>query len=172
MGEEFGAKTPFLFFCDFGPELAGKVRDGRRAEFARFQQFRSPEAQSQIPDPNDEATFLRSKLNWNLLAHFPHGQWLGFYRQLLATRHKAFVPRIKDIVPGQASYERLAPGAIHACWETRQAKRLELFANLSRECVPLHLKPKGSMLYSTAEDHANVSGTELPAFSAAWFLNA
>src|SRR5262249_51463648 len=46
MGEEFATKTPFLFFCDFGSGLAGKVRDGRRAEFARFEQFRSPQAQS------------------------------------------------------------------------------------------------------------------------------
>jgi 1,4-alpha-glucan branching enzyme len=36
MGEEFGADTPFLFFCDFGPELAAAVTQGRRREFARF----------------------------------------------------------------------------------------------------------------------------------------
>src|SRR6185437_15717099 len=35
MGEEFGASTPFLFFCDFGPDLASKVTRGRRSEFAR-----------------------------------------------------------------------------------------------------------------------------------------
>src|SRR5689334_4486368 len=33
MGEEFGATTPFLFFCDFSPDLAEKVRQGRREEF-------------------------------------------------------------------------------------------------------------------------------------------
>src|SRR5581483_4126157 len=52
MGEEIGATTPFLFFCDFGPELAAQVTKGRRAEFVRFEQFSSPEAQSRIPDPN------------------------------------------------------------------------------------------------------------------------
>ena len=36
MGEEWAARQPFPFFCDFGPDLADKVREGRRREFARF----------------------------------------------------------------------------------------------------------------------------------------
>ena len=36
MGEEFGAQTPFLFFCDFEKGLAEAVAAGRRNEFARF----------------------------------------------------------------------------------------------------------------------------------------
>src|SRR5690606_14138336 len=39
MGEEWGAKEPFYFFCDFEPELGRLVREGRRNEFARFPQF-------------------------------------------------------------------------------------------------------------------------------------
>ncbi len=42
MGEEWGASTPFLFFCDFGPELAAAVSKGRREEFSRFDAFRDP----------------------------------------------------------------------------------------------------------------------------------
>ncbi len=61
MGEEFGASAPFLFFCDFGPELAAAVTNGRRAEFGRFERFRDPAAQDAIPDPNDPATFERSQ---------------------------------------------------------------------------------------------------------------
>jgi len=172
MGEEFATKSPFLFFCDFGPELAAKVRDGRRAEFSRFEQFRSPEAQSQIPDPNLETTFLDSKLDWRLLEQSSHHDWLAFYRQLLRLRHRHIVPRIKDIMPGRARYEVLAASAIHARWETRQAKCLELFANISGERVPLKQEPQGSMLYSTAETGATHLGSELPPFSAAWLLTA
>ncbi len=40
MGEEFGAPTPFLFFCDFEENLAAAVTAGRRNEFARFGRFR------------------------------------------------------------------------------------------------------------------------------------
>src|SRR5579872_6769263 len=39
MGEEWAASQPFPYFCDFGPELAEKVREGRRREFARFGAF-------------------------------------------------------------------------------------------------------------------------------------
>ena len=53
MGEEFGAQTPFLFFCDFGPELAAAVTEGRRSEFARFERFSDPSAREKIPDPSD-----------------------------------------------------------------------------------------------------------------------
>ena len=53
MGEEFGAQTPFLFFCDFEEDLAAAVTDGRRNEFARFARFSDPAAREGIPDPND-----------------------------------------------------------------------------------------------------------------------
>ena len=36
MGEEWGAASPFPFFCDFSGELAEVVRKGRREEFSRF----------------------------------------------------------------------------------------------------------------------------------------
>src|SRR4029453_7079040 len=59
MGEEFGADTPFLFFADFGGDLAKAVRDGRRAEFAQ--------AERNIPDPGDESTLTQSRLDWDSL---------------------------------------------------------------------------------------------------------
>src|SRR5262249_57436183 len=40
MGEEWGATTPFPFFCDLGPALAPLVREGRRREFAHDPAFR------------------------------------------------------------------------------------------------------------------------------------
>ncbi len=64
MGEEFAASTPFLFFCDFGPELALSVSNGRRQEFKRFAAFADDAAVARIPDPNAESTFIGSKLRW------------------------------------------------------------------------------------------------------------
>src|SRR5262249_52567680 len=57
MGEEFAASTPFLFFCDFGPELAAAVADGRRREFPRFPPLPDPGAREAVPAPQDVATF-------------------------------------------------------------------------------------------------------------------
>jgi maltooligosyltrehalose trehalohydrolase len=58
MGEEYGEETPFQFFTDhIDKEIAQATRDGRRKEFASFTQFAD-----EIPDPQDRATFERSKL--------------------------------------------------------------------------------------------------------------
>ena len=51
MGEEFAASTPFLFFCDFGPELAAAVAAGRRREFQRFAAFTDEAAIGTHPRP-------------------------------------------------------------------------------------------------------------------------
>jgi maltooligosyltrehalose trehalohydrolase len=59
MGEEYGENAPFQFFSDHIDEsIAQATREGRRAEFASFAQF----ANEEIPDPQDPATFERSKL--------------------------------------------------------------------------------------------------------------
>ena len=59
MGEEYGEQAPFQFFSDhIDEEIATATRDGRRREFAAFAQFVGEE----VPDPQDPATFERSKL--------------------------------------------------------------------------------------------------------------
>ncbi len=59
MGEEYGEPAPFQFFSDhIDKRIAEATRKGRRAEFAAFTQF----AGEEIPDPQDPATFERSKL--------------------------------------------------------------------------------------------------------------
>src|SRR3954453_10155125 len=59
MGEEHGEEAPFQFFTDhIDEEIAIAPRDGRRREFASFAHF----AGEEVPDPQDPATFERSKL--------------------------------------------------------------------------------------------------------------
>jgi maltooligosyltrehalose trehalohydrolase len=59
MGEEYGEPAPFQFFADhIDEEIAVATREGRRREFAAFAQF----AGEEVPDPQDPATFERSKL--------------------------------------------------------------------------------------------------------------
>src|SRR5690606_29849564 len=57
MGEEWGAREPFLFFTDHHGELADAVREGRRNEFAEFAEFADEETRARIPDPNAIETF-------------------------------------------------------------------------------------------------------------------
>ena len=80
MGEEFAAATPFLFFTDYGdPSLQEAVRKGRREEFQAF-------GWKEVPDPQDPATFARSRLDWK------HGEpekaMLQWYHALLEVRRR------------------------------------------------------------------------------------
>ena len=171
MGEEFGATTPFLFFCDFAPELAAKVREGRRTEFARFSRFRSPEAQAKIPDPNREQTFLDCRLDWSSIERDPHRCRLGLYRRLLSIRREKIVPLIQDIRPGGANFELLGPGGIHVRWPLGGRGSLELIANFGQSPQPLARKPEGKLISATAGT-PDPAGKEMAPLSAAWFLNA
>lgn len=83
-GEEWGASTPFLYFTDHRePELGEAVRRGRREEFAAFGW--DP---VQIPDPQAEDTFLRSKLRWDEMERDPHAGILKWHRSLIRLRRE------------------------------------------------------------------------------------
>lgn len=171
MGEEFGAPTPFLFFCDFEPELAAKAREGRRAEFAHFAQFGSREGQASIPDPNDKETFLRSKLDWTSLNSPSHADWLHFYTELLECRRTHIVPLMKDIQLGKPSYQELGTRAISAEWPLETSGKLALLANFSEDLVPLTKLPAGLLIYATGGDHIALQQKKsVPPLSAMWFL--
>ncbi len=80
-GEEYDEPHPFQYFTDhIDPEIAAMTRDGRRREFSEFSDFQAEE----IPDPQDPATFARSKLDPanGDPAH------LQYYRDLLALRRE------------------------------------------------------------------------------------
>jgi maltooligosyltrehalose trehalohydrolase len=79
MGEEYGERRPFQFFTDHvDPEIADATREGRRQEFERFTAFRTEE----LPDPQDPATFERSKLDRSQADE----ELRAFHRELLALR--------------------------------------------------------------------------------------
>jgi maltooligosyltrehalose trehalohydrolase len=173
MGEEFGASTPFLFFCDFEPELAAQAREGRRAEFARFAQFSSEEAQAAIPDPNSKGTFLKSKLDWTSAKEPGHAEWLDCYRGLLECRRIHLVPRIKDIQPGKASYKKLGASAISVVWPFKGSGKLALLANFGDDRLPVTRFPAGSLIHTTAGDRAALRENQsIPPLSAVWFLKS
>ena len=94
-GEEYAASTPFLYFCDFGPDLATAVSEGRRNEFGKFAAFSSESARARIPDPNEESTFLASKLQWDEQLQSPHREFRAYIRALLAIRQQVLAPRFE-----------------------------------------------------------------------------
>jgi len=168
MGEEFGADTPFLFFCDFGPELAAKVTQGRRSEFAKFAAFSSDQARGRIPDPNSRNTFLASKLNWYSLDNSEHSQWLQFYTGLLAWRREHIIPRIDDIKTGGATVDILDEKAVSVRWPFVRGGALKLFANFSDHEISITAGLNGRLLYQFR--CKELKDNKLPAFSAVWLL--
>ena len=129
MGEEWGATSPFLFFCDFSGKLADAVRKGRREEFSRFPEFADPEQVAKIPDPLAQSTFLASKLDWARV----DATHLAYYRKLLKIRREFVQPLLPSIRHGG---EALVVGeqALRVTWLAGE-RRLVLDANLSSNAV-------------------------------------
>ena len=124
MGEEWSARQPFRFFCDFGGELGDAVRRGRREEFKDFP--------DEVPDPLSEQTFLDSKLQWDDRAQPEHVSWLRWYQRLLAIRRAHIVPLTREIFQA-GEWRTLGDSAVYVCWDCARGRELHLSANLSAE---------------------------------------
>lgn len=171
MGEEFGATTPFLYFCDFGADLADSVRDGRRREFGRFAAFADPDIRALIPDPNEIATWQRSRLDWQEAAE-PRGlAWLQFYRELLTLRHREIVPRLGGLVTNRSDCTLIGPGALRVRWQLADASCLEALINTSAMTLAVDPRPEGTLLYSLpARERTGIGPAVLEPFSLRLFL--
>jgi len=106
MGQEWAASTPFLYFTDHNPELGKLVTEGRRREFAGFSAFSGQE----VPDPQAEETFLRSKLRWEERNAQPHAGVLALYRELLALRRTR--PALRSYARETFAITALSPHAV------------------------------------------------------------
>ncbi len=153
MGEEFGAATPFLFFCDFEPGLAQAVRDGRRAEFA---ELIGAAAAVEVPDPCSASSREHSVLDWASRNSSPHAEWLALYRELLSLRAGHIVPLIPHLVPGRARFRVEAEGALVVAWPAEDGRRLVLELRLPEAAgVPLASIPEpAEVLWHYAPDDA------------------
>jgi len=111
MGEEYGETASFLYFTSHGdPQLADAVRKGRTEEFRSFRW------QGEIPDPQAEATFAKSRLNHNLALEEPHRTLLRFYQRLLHFRDEyrlghACAPVASELPLSQALLVKQRSGA-------------------------------------------------------------
>lgn len=147
MGEEYAAGTPFQYFCDFSGDLARAVTEGRRNEFGRFARFADPALRSRIPDPNDPATFERSKLRWDERTQPGHREWLELYRTLLTARRAALMPWLPRI--GSGTFDVDAQGCMRLAWPIAGGGTWHLVANLGDSIARVAL-PAGDTTYASA----------------------
>ncbi len=156
MGQEWGARTPWQFFTSHPePELGAAVSKGRLAEFSRMGWDAST-----VPDPQDPATFERSKLDWTELELPAHARLLGLYRELAALR--AEHPEFSD-----ASFPTACEFSDNDRWLRFDRGTITVTINFGD--TPLRLPTAASeVLLSTAEGASLDAGwLELPARSAA-----
>src|SRR6202048_2139606 len=125
MGEEWGSKAPFPFFCDFQGDLANAVRQGRRKEFAGAYAKYGDE----IPDPLEESTFQSAALDWDALNDAAGGGRLALVRDLLAIRRREIIPRLAGAAFGEA--QAADDGLLTAIWRMGGGTTLSLLAHLS-----------------------------------------
>lgn len=138
MGEEWGSRAPFPFFCDFAGGLAEAVRQGRRREFHAAYAVHGDD----IPDPLDEATFRSARLDWHDLATPAAQARLSLVRRLLTVRKERIVPHL-----AKARFEKAdttAAGLLSAHWTLGGSRSLTLRANLSGIAIRSAADPDSS----------------------------
>jgi malto-oligosyltrehalose trehalohydrolase len=125
MGEEWGSKAPFPFFCDFRGDLAEAVRNGRRREYA----WAYSRYGSEVPDPLAESTFQSAALDWESRSQPAGRKRLALVQALLATRRQQIMPRLAGTTFGEAHATETS--LLTASWRMGDGTTLWLLANLS-----------------------------------------
>jgi maltooligosyltrehalose trehalohydrolase len=126
MGEEYGETAPFLYFTSHGDKkLAEAVRRGRKDEFAAFAW------KGDVPDPQAESTFQRSKLNHSLRDQQPHNVLWHFYRELIRLRKTS--PALRHLTKDACEVEICGSDGslllMRRWWDTEEAVAFFNFGN-------------------------------------------
>jgi maltooligosyltrehalose trehalohydrolase len=156
MGEEWAASTPFQFFTSHPePELGRITAEGRIKEFERMGWDAA-----EVPDPQDPATFERSKLDWSEHSGGRHARLLDVYRHLAALRRS--LPELTD--PAFSSL------TAYANEETRvfTMRRCDLLLAVNFGTEPTTLPESGALLFTTpTAASVGADGLTVPAHAGA-----
>lgn len=161
MGEEWGSKAPFPFFCDFEGDLADAVRKGRQKEFAEaYAKYRD-----EVPDPLDPSTLQSTILDWPSRHEQAGRNRMELVQQLLAMRRLEIVPRLLGAAFGRA--HAAASGLLAANWRMGDGAVLRLEANLSNNAIAHpQSKPIGVPIWG------GETGETMPPWSVFWRLES
>lgn len=155
-GEEFGASSPFQYFTGFDdPEMGRLVSEGRRKEFEQFGW--KPE---EVPDPQDEQTFLRSKLAWKEKDEPPHSELLDWYRDLIRLRGSE--PALLDDRPNatRCFYDEARQQFIVTRGVEEDGRQIAVVCNFGQEPQSIHAG-NGSKLLLGSDASVRVVGLQL-----------
>jgi maltooligosyltrehalose trehalohydrolase len=150
MGEEWSASAPFQFFVDFEsePDLAKAVREGRRGEFKHFKAFADPETAQSIPDPTEDASFERSRIDWVEAERSPHREALSETKRLLKLRKDEILPLLRSEYRG-SRYTISPENMLDVIWVFANAK-LRLLANFGVRPMSIDIGNDVQVLWSNS----------------------
>lgn len=137
MGDEWGASTPFPFFCDYPGETGRNTRE-ERLKFLQKNLHVDDSELVRVPDPLAEQTFRDAHLNWSELSQAEHAEWLNWYRAILKVRREQIVPLLRNVHEPCGTYEIRSRRVLRVKWNLDNNARLILEANLcesSTECL-------------------------------------
>jgi len=161
MGEEWGSKAPFPFFCDFHGGLADAVREGRQREFAGAYAKYGDE----VPDPLAASTFQSAVPDWEARDQPEGRRRLALVQDLLAIRRWEIMPRLAGATFGDA--RAADDGRLTADWRMGDGTRLSLIANLSpRAIASPPAEVTGSIIWG------GKTGSPMPPWSVLWCIGA
>ena len=129
MGEEWGATSPFPYFCDFHGDLSEAVQKGRCEQISKLPGV-SQEDLKNAPNCQAESTFRSAQLHWDELQEPEHAEWMELYSRLLTVRRERIVPVMSGLCERCGHFRVLGPGALALNWTLANKKRLRLDANL------------------------------------------
>ena len=168
MGEEWGASTPFPFFCDYHGLLADQIREGRVQQLKRQNPAPSPEQLKKAPDPQAESTFRSAQLPWEEISEPRHRARLDWYRRLLKTRRQYVTPLLQRLSKNCAKSRNVAPGAFTIEWGLANGARLRLAANLCGAARDGFPETQGKIFWQVGTD----SGRLLGPWSVRWAIES
>ena len=128
-GEEFGARTPFMYFADFSGELRDAVTRGRLAEFGHFAR-KADGSEAELPPPCDVETFRRCKLDWDAAGEPGAMALRKLVTRLLAARREFIVPAAAELLPEGHQMHMTGEKSFVVRWNHRDGSVMELSCNL------------------------------------------
>jgi len=145
-GQEFGATTPFFYFCDHTGKLRDMVHTGRRKFLAQFRSLAQTEMQNVFANPGDPATFQSSKLN--LKERDSNTQAYSLYKDLIRLRRED--PVLSNPTPRGVDGAVLSATALVLRYFGPDNNDRLLIVNLGAD---LHLDPAPEPLLAPPRDH-------------------
>lgn len=133
MGEEYGEDNPFFYFVSHTDEdLIKAVREGRKKEFEGYKW------QTEPPDPQDEETFNRSKINREKRLSGKYNLIFEWNKKLMSLRRTH--PALKNMEKeGLFIYVNHEQGLILNRKSENELRQLLCFFNFSGEDLTFHV---------------------------------